>query len=192
MSVMRKFSIAALCGIACVPAFGYPDEPAGTNWGFYVGAAPGYTTIDHQGATAYVGHRGLSYGDTVHVGAEFQLTTFGVAPITDAHGATHHVHTYSSNASAVIAVDIGGFQVFTKLGVAKITTLPNAFSSDPKETFHEKFGPSLGLGAVYNVTENLAARIEWHQDFLMGQQVFDAGTGSRNPGMLAAGVRFMF
>ncbi|GLU34183.1 outer membrane beta-barrel protein [Trinickia caryophylli] len=189
---MTKFSIAALLGIAWSAAFGSPGEPSETNWGFYVGVAPSYTSIDHQGAMAYVGHRGLAYGDILRVGAEFQLASFGVAPITDEHGTTHRINTYSSSASTVIAFDIGRFQFFTKLGVAKMTTLPTAFSANPKEKFYETFGPSLGLGAAFKVTEHLAARIEWHQDFSIGQQAFDGGKGSRNPGMLAAGLRFMF
>lgn len=196
---MRKLKIlsglAALGLAASAPTFAQTTAPtatpwAGNFWG-YIGASAGESKFDNQCGrtdifkcdrrdTAWKVFSGGKFNP--YWGLEAAYTDFG--KVNASGGDTK---AWAAGLSLVGNVPLDRFDVFGKLGGVYGRTDVHA---DPSTLFHtghkSGWGWTYGVGADWNVTRNVAIRVDWDRyklDFVGGRQDLD---------MASAGVQFRF
>jgi len=197
--MQKKFTIRILSTLAATgliasgPALAQ-DRPMpwrGDFWG-YVGASAGESKFDNncgrtdvfacdQRDTAWKVYAGGRMSEII--GLELGYTDFG-----NVQASGGETRAWAATAALTAGVPIGDrFNVFGKLGGLYGRTNVSADPSTLFDTGHKSgWGWTYGLGAGFNLTQNIALRVDWDRyrmDFVGGRQDLD---------MASAGLQFRF
>lgn len=183
---MKKIAAAALLSaVVATPAFAADN---GVYVGFNLGSGkPGITpaapALSKTSSTMYGGLLGYQYNK--NMAAEIQYT--GIGQVTDTAGQTAKGHAYSVAAVGMMPMN-DSFALFGKLGVAITKTVVSAGFANTGAT---RTALTYGLGAQYNVNQNLGVRAGWDR--------YDAATttaanvrGVAHADVLTVGVVYKF
>jgi Opacity protein and related surface antigens len=196
---MRKLKI--LCGLAAfglvasAPTFAQSTAPGATPWSGnfwgYIGASAGESKFRSQ-----CGRRDIFACDQrdtawkVFAGGKFNPNLGLEAAYTDfgkVNASGGDTKAWAAGLSLVGNVPLDRFDVFGKLGGVYGRTDVHADPSTLFDTGHKSgWGWTYGVGADWNVTRNVAIRVDWDRyklDFVGGRQDLD---------MASAGVQFRF
>lgn len=152
---MKKIAAVALLSVLAAPAFA-ADE------GFYAGVtlgngkpnvAPTVQALSKNSDFIYGGLAGYQYNKNLAV--EVQFTGAGKA--TDVAGNTVKADALSLSAVGLLPLS-DNFELLGKLGVASAKTKSSAAATNLGVS---RTGLTYGLGAQYNVTQNLGLRLVW-------------------------------
>lgn len=152
---MKKIAAVLLSAVISAPAFA-ADE------GFYAGitlgngkpnVTPTAQALSKSSNFIYGGLAGYQYNKNLAV--EVQFTGAGKA--TDVAGNTAKADALSLTAVGMLPLN-DSFELLGKLGVASAKTTSSGLATNLGAT---RTGLTYGLGAQYNVTQNLGLRLVW-------------------------------
>ena len=197
---MRKLMIlsglAALGLAASAPTFAQTTTTptatpwSGNFWG-YIGASAGESKFDNQcGRTDIFACDQRDTAWKVFAGGKFNPYWGLEAAYTDfgkVNASGGDTKAWAAGLSLVGNIPLDRFDVFGKLGGVYGRTDVHADPSTLFDTGHKNgWGWTYGVGADWNVTRNVAIRVDWDRyklDFVGGRQDLD---------MASAGVQFRF
>lgn len=181
---MKKFAAAALLSaVVATPAFA---ADTGVYVGFNLGSGkPGITTTTAMSKTSKAMYGGLlGYKYSKNLAAEVQFT--GIGQVTDVAGATAKGDAFSVAAVGIIPMN-DSFELFGKLGFASTKTTVSAGFVNGGAT---RSALTYGLGAQYNVNQNLGVRAGWDR---YGAATTAAGAKiNANADVMTVGVVYKF
>jgi OOP family OmpA-OmpF porin len=152
---MKKIAAVLLSAVISAPAFA-ADE------GFYAGitlgngkpnVAPTAQALSKSSNFIYGGLAGYQYNKNLAVEAQFT----GAGKATDIAGNTVKADALSLTAVGLLPLS-DSFELLGKLGVASAKTTSSAGATNLGAS---RTGLTYGLGAQYNVTQNLGIRLVW-------------------------------
>lgn len=152
---MKKIAAVLLSAVISAPAFA-------ADGGFYAGitlgngkpnVAPTAQALSKSSNFIYGGLAGYQYNKNLAVEAQFT----GAGKATDIAGNTVKADALSLTAVGLLPLS-DSFELLGKLGVASAKTTSSAGATNLGAS---RTGLTYGLGAQYNVTQNLGIRLVW-------------------------------
>jgi OOP family OmpA-OmpF porin len=180
---MKKITAILLFSMMAAPAF------AANNEGFYVGGTLGNgklgmtsnAALSKTSDVVYGGLFGYRYSQSLAVEAQFT----GIGKSTAVNGASVKGDAFSLAAVGIAPIN-RDLELFGKLGVASTKTTSVGFTSQGES----RTGLTIGIGAQYNVSPNIAVRLGWDS---YPAAISNAGTKSNgNANVVAVGAVFKF
>ncbi len=153
---MKKIAaVALLSAVVAAPAFAADQGVyAGITLGSgKPGIAPAGVALSKNSEFIYGGLVGYKYNK--NLAAEAQFT--GIGKVTDAANQTAKGDAFSVSAVGFLPLN-DSFELYGKLGVASVKTKASAGFADTGAT---RTGVTYGLGAQYNVNQNIGVRLGW-------------------------------